>query len=169
MSTIIQLEQRIQQLETLLEKHRTCPIYNVLTRTGLEEVWQNSKKIPDLAIAFLDIDDLKIANNELGQYEANKRIADAFGYARSNEIIKIGRFFYGDEAVILAPASEIIKPCERIQSALIEREMSATFAIVSYAGEPDLAEATKRANQLVQDCKLIKKGVIYNFLESEND
>lgn len=169
MTTIAELElQKLQnqvaELEATLEKHRICPVYGVLTRTALEEVWQRQKQIADLAIAFLDVDDLKFANTELGQYEANKRLAEAFSLARKGEVI--GRFYYGDEIVILAPATEIFKPCDRILSALKERGMSATVAIVPYRGQESLTDATEEANSLVQACKNVRKGKVYNFLNT---
>ncbi|BAS55310.1 GGDEF domain-containing protein [Leptolyngbya boryana NIES-2135] len=162
MSTIAELQEQVATLKQTLEKYRVCPVYNVLTRPALEEAWSEQKKIPGLAIGFLDIDDLKRMNDELGQHESSRRIAEAFAMARESEVI--GRFYSGDEVAILAPASEILKPCERILSALKERGLSATIVIVPYKGEESLADATKEANDLNQACKGVRKGKIYNFL-----
>lgn len=164
MLNLTDLEQEIQRLESLLDKHRTCPVYNVLTRTALEEVWTGCKKQEDLAIAFLDIDNLKQHNSRLGQHEANKRIAEAFGMARQSEILycHVGRFYYGDEIVILAPLQEIQKPVNRIQLALREREMSATGAIIPYLGEASLTDAVKLANSIVEYLKKEnRRGVVF--------
>jgi len=163
MDTIAQLQHKIQELELTLDRHRICPVYGVYTRTALEEFWPAQKQVKGLAIAFIDIDDLKLKNTELGQYKANRRIAEAFSEARQGEVI--GRFFYGDEIVILAPADEIMKPCDRVLLALQEREMSATITITPYRGEPSLTDATKEANELNQACKQLGKGKIYSFLD----
>jgi GGDEF domain-containing protein len=168
--TTIELESKIAELEAKLEKHRICPVYNILTRTGLEEIWEKYKSIEDLAIAFIDIDDLKKANTELGQHEANGRISKAFSLVRTYELIntwhfEIGRFYYGDEAIIIAPASDIIKPCERLLSCLKSHCMSATITICKYTGEAELTDAVVDANVMNQICKKQGKGRIYNLLQ----
>jgi GGDEF domain-containing protein len=159
---ITELQNRVKELEQTLQRHRICPVFNILTRPALEEEWEHVRHTPNLAIGFLDIDDLKLKNNELGQYETSKRIAEAFALARKDEIF--GRFYSGDEAAIVATADEIVAPCERILNALKERGLSATIVIVPYKGEELLSDATKEANDLNQAMKSVRKGKIYNFL-----
>lgn len=167
--TIAELLLKCQELEEKLGKHRVCPVYSVLTRTGLEEVWEKFKEVPDLAIAFIDIDDLKKKNDELGQYEANKRLSEAFKTVRAKELLplcdfEIGRFYYGDEAIIIAPSGDILKPCERLQSALRERQMSATIAVLKYTGQVELTDAVADANAVCAIAKRQGKNRIYSFL-----
>lgn len=151
-------------LKRQIKIHRTCAVYGILTRTALEEDWARQKQIPDLAICFMDIDDLKLRNLELGQDEANYRINQAFSVARSSEVI--GRFFSGDEFLILAPKDQIAIACDRVMVALLANGMSATAAIVLYEGQETLAESVREAGDLVAQGKSIKKGETYNFLPS---
>lgn len=160
MVNVTDLEKRIQELEALLNKHRICPVFEILTRTALEEIWEECDK-ENLAIAFLDIDNLKFHNSKLGQYECNKRIAEAFSLARKSEC-HIGRFYSGDEIVILASLHEIQKPVNRIQKALQEKGMSATGAIIPYFGETSFSEAVKLANSIVEILKTKnRRGVVF--------
>ena len=153
-------------LKRQIRDYRTCAVYGILTRTALEADWTKQKQIPYLAIAFLDIDDLKLRNADLGQDETNRRIAKAFSLARSGEVIEVvGRFFSGDEFVILATKDEIVAACDRLMTALSDQGMGATAAIVLYKGQETLAEAVREAGDLVARCKTIKKGRTYNFLE----
>ena len=153
-------------LKRQIRDYRTCAVYGILTRTALEADWAKQKQIERLAIAFLDIDDLKLRNAELGQDETNRRIAKAFSLARSGEVIEVvGRFFSGDEFVILAPTANIFSACNRLMTALSDQGMSATAAIVLYKGQETLAESVREAGDLVARCKAIKKGRTYNFLD----
>jgi|GEM_PF-1645838 len=146
--------------------HRTCAVYGVLTRTALEEDWTEQRQTPDLAICFFDIDYLKILNTELGQDETNRRINQAFSVARSNELIKLGRFFSGDEFLILAPKNQIVAACDRVMAALGDHGISATAVVVLYEGQETLADAVRKAGDLVTQCKAKEKGKTYNFLPS---
>ena len=156
------------ELKRQIKTHRTCAVYGILTRTALEADWTEQKQIAGLAISFLDIDDLKLRNAELGQDETNRRINQAFSMARSGEVIEVvGRFFSGDEFVILAPKDQIVAACDRLMTALSNQGMSATAAIVLYKGQETLAESVREAGDLVARCKAIKKGRTYNFLPIE--
>jgi len=158
---IKKLQEKIKYLETRLEKHLICPIYGVYTRTALEELWEKGKQIEELAIAFIDIDDLKLHNSKLGQFETNRILSIVFSNVRKEEII--GRFYYGDELIILSDKNHIIKPCQRVMEGLAVYNMSATITIGNYKGEKDLSEAVKEVNDLNQYYKTIKKATIYNF------
>lgn len=144
--------------------HRTCAVYGVLTRTALEEDWKYQRLIEDLAICFFDIDYLKLLNTELGQDETNRRINQAFSLARRDEVI--GRFFSGDEFVILAPKNQIVAACNRVMKALNKNGISATAVVVLYEGQETLADAVRKAGDLVTQYKAKEKGKTYNFLPS---
>lgn len=162
-SEVTALKDKIAALERQLAFHRTCPVYGILTRSAVEEAWEQQKRLPNLAIAFLDIDDLKQKNSELGQDETNRRINAAFAMARSGEVL-VARFFSGDEFVILTPRSQIVRACDRAMTALRDRGVGATATIVQYGGEESLADAVRDAAELNSQCKLVRKGEIYNFL-----
>ena len=153
------------KLKRQIKIHRTCAVYGILTRTALEEDWARQKQILNLAIAFFDIDDLGVKNKELGQDETNRRINQAFSMARRDEVI--GRFFSGDEFLILAPKDQIAIACDRVMVALLANGMSATAAIILYEGQETLAHAVRKAGDLVTQGKAKGKGRTYNFLAVE--
>lgn len=150
----------IIHLQAQIKRYQTCPTYGILTRAGLEDEWLTARLIPGLAIAFFDLDNLKHANTTLGYEEVDRRLFEVFSLARRGEIF--GRFFSGDEFVLLAPMYEIEKPVARIMEALKERGLSATVAIAPHSGEESLAAATKTASQKVQELKSCNnRGVVY--------
>lgn len=159
---IVALQSQIVALEHRLATYRICPLFGILTRTAIEEIWSQQKTLPNLAIGFLDVDDLKHVNLALGYDEVNKRLAEAFRLVREGETI--ARFFSGDELIILAPQSSILAICHRVQAALKSQGMSATIVATLYQGQDSLAEAAQSANRLVQQCKLTGKGQVYDFL-----
>jgi len=163
---VASLKNLVLKLQAQVEFHRTCAVYGVLTRTALEEDWEYQRLIKDLAICFFDIDELKSLNKELGQDETNRRINQAFSAARSNELIKLGRFFSGDEFLILAPKNSILAACDRVMQALNRNGIYATAAVVLYEGQETLSESVREAGDLVAQCKTFskRKGKVSSFL-----
>jgi GGDEF domain-containing protein len=168
MQTFQELQDKIVELEQKLERYKMCPIYNILTRTALEDIWEDYREKDNLAIAFIDIDDLKIVNSDIGQNEANKKISKAFSEVRRSELVnfEIGRYFSGDEFVILANANDIEKPCKRLLTAFKNAGMSVTIVIMNHTGETTLTDAVIDANTVNQIAKKQGKGRIYNFLNT---
>jgi GGDEF domain-containing protein len=167
MQSFQELQDKIVELELKLERYRMCPIYNILTRTALEDIWEDYREQDNLAIAFIDIDDLKIVNSDIGQHAANQKIYKALSVVRQNELVnfEIGRYFSGDEFVILANANYIEKPCKRLLTAFKSVGMSITIVIMRYTGETTLTDAVIDANTVNQIAKKQGKGRIYNFLD----
>ncbi|BAY20822.1 GGDEF domain-containing protein [Calothrix sp. NIES-2100] len=148
----------------IISKHEICPVYNIFTRAALEIRWKTIDKT-DLAIAFLDVDKLKQANQFYGQADCNNRLAKALSVLRGSERFEIsGRFYYGDEVVIIAPVKDIMKPVKRVQDALKANGLSATIAITRYNPEhKSLTDAVKPANKIVENLKAENiRGIVYS-------
>ena len=159
------LRAKIEALQSQLEEYRIDPVFKILTRRGLEESWSEIEDKRPLAIAYIDIDDLKVQNSTLGMNEVNKRVKNAFQYVRQNirksDTTLIGRYYSGDEMLIVCPEEEIENPCQRVTEGLKEQGLTATITITNYKGEDSLTEAVKYVNRENQRCKLIEKGKIY--------
>jgi GGDEF domain-containing protein len=139
----------------VINKYEICPVYNILTRVALEDRWESVKKCKEkLAIAFLDVDRLKEANQLYGQDICNEKLAKSFSVLRSSEKFHLsGRYFSGDEIAIIAPSHEICQPLRRVQQALKDNGLSATIAVTLYQQEKKLTDAVKRSNAIVERLK----------------
>jgi len=136
-----------------------CPTYQCLTRQGVDRSWKKiERRHTAKQVIFLDIDNMHRANELLGYQAVDCSIARSLKSVRSNELV--GRWYSGDEIVIVTNAQESQQTAERVQAAFQENGLSATFAIVACTS-PILEENTKRAAALVQAAKLIgNRGVI---------
>jgi GGDEF domain-containing protein len=159
--TVEELLARIAELEAKLDIHRRCPIFNILSRTGVEENWEHRKHEENIAIAVIDIDDMKYANTNYGYDEVNERIKKSFSVVRESNLLTVGRLFNGDEMIIIAPQHEILHPCKRLLQAFKDNGMSVTIVITPYRGQDTLKEATAEANKLMMLRKQEQKGTIY--------
>lgn len=149
----------------IVKRHEICPVYHILTRTALELRWNRVKCQKGLAIAFADIDNLKLANESYGYDGANERLSKALSVLRKRDLFA-GRFFSGDEFVIVAPAKDIHKPVDRLVVALRENGLSATIAIAHYNGEDTLTDAVAQTSDTVKTLKSHGiRGIIFNQIE----
>jgi GGDEF domain-containing protein len=140
-----------QQFRRTIATLTTCPIYGCLTRQGVDMEWARWRdRQPKPCIIFFDIDGMKEANTAWGYSEVNRRIAAVMSQIRSNE--RSGRWFSGDEIVIICPESEAYQTADRIRLAFIEQEMGATFAIAPCIS-PLLEECVQPASDAVQVAK----------------
>ncbi len=164
--TIELLTKEIEALRSQLARYQIDKTFGIFTRNALEDIWEEIDK-KELAIAYIDIDDLKKHNSTDGMDAVNTKIkravSKAFSQVRGSERFNkaIGRYYSGDEMVIICPLAEISFPCQRVMDSLKEDGMSATITITPYKGEKTLTEAVKYVNDENQKCKLIGKGQIY--------
>jgi len=142
-----------QQARRTIATLTTCPIYGCLTRQGVDMEWERRRdRQPKPCIIFFDIDGMKEANTAWGYSEVNLRIAAVMSQIRSNEL-RSGRWFSGDEIVVICPESEAYQTADRIRMAFIEQEMGATFAIAPCIS-PSLEECVQPASDAVQLAKV---------------
>jgi diguanylate cyclase (GGDEF)-like protein len=141
---LIDLSKRIGQMSV-------CPTYQCLTRQGVDRRWQKVKiNRQGMHVIFLDIDNMHKANELWGYAEVDAKIARSLKQVRQNELV--GRWYAGDEIVLICNATESYQTAERIQLALESNGLSATFGIAT-CDSPLLAENAKRAADLVQAAK----------------
>jgi len=133
-----------------IEALTTCSTYGCLTRQGIDLNWQKRGN-KALSVIFFDIDKMKEANTEWGYTEVNRKISAVLSQIRSDEIV-LGRWFSGDEIVILCLPSEAERAAQRLQQTFISEGMSATFAIAPCTHN-DLAANVKPASDAVQAAK----------------
>lgn len=103
-----------------------------LTRPALEIMLEsiNDRLFnPSSSLVFLgfDIDGMKAANTLYGEPSTNERLNRSFDTVRAYDI---GTVWSGDEYVIVVESSDAIGLASRLQSALHDNDLSATFVIV---------------------------------------
>lgn len=127
------------------------PTYGVLSRQGLERRWNRlSRHYQRYSAIFLDLDKIHVLNQQLGYAEVDRRIRQAFACLRRSEIC--GRWYSGDEIVLLVPHHEAGAAAHRIQAALADLGLSATFGVCPCQSR-DLPSNVKGAATLVQQRK----------------
>ena len=125
-STIRQLSDTNQQLEQLLMLDEKTGLYNFREfRRRLREEWARALRYEDpLSIVFLDIDDFKAVNDELG-HQVGDRVLVEFatlvaGGARANDV---AARYGGEEFSIILPHTDgemAVRVAERIRRAVRE-------------------------------------------------
>lgn len=137
--------------DEMIEKLAHDESYGCYTRQGLVLVaWP---QIADKAtyIIFADLDDIHRLNSELGYAEVDLRIHKALK-VRSSDAMAIGRYFSGDEIVWIISDGDPQGMVNRLQEALNEQGLSATFGIAPVVSKV-LHENVEPATIQVQEAK----------------
>jgi GGDEF domain-containing protein len=122
------------------------PAYGCLTRHGLTRAYR-----PSSDVLFLDIDDMHSLNARHGYGEVDRRIATALRATTRNGEVLIGRWYSGDELVVLCPGGTGPHIARRLDAALAAEGISATLAIATRT--QTLAAAVATASATVQQQK----------------
>lgn len=133
-------DQTIQQLSV-------DPSYEILTRPALSLKLQQTDNARFLI--FIDIDDLFIVNDRISHDEANRKIAAALKI-RSTDVLLSGRWYSGDELVIILSGSPAVV-CRRLKKSFQDQGLSITCAWVEFNG--DLVACVKAAKAKVDAAK----------------
>jgi GGDEF domain-containing protein len=136
-----EMEAHIRMLESMVAKLSTDPSYGILTRQALE-LDLSAREEEVNFIAFLDVDYLHDFNSRFGHEEANRRIRSAL-HLRSGDVIVSGKWYSGDEIVILLSGNPEAF-CDRLRASFVAEGMSITIAASPYTGN------------LVQDVEVAK-------------
>lgn len=106
------------------------PAFGMLTRAGLDARLDRLSSAVD--ILFVDIDQVHELNTRLGYNEVDRLIRSAF-VMRSGDAIIVGRWYSGDEIIVVAPTGDGQGLAERLQLRLGAVGLSATIAVASAA------------------------------------
>lgn len=142
-----ELEKRIAELESKIEKLSIDPAYGIMTRAALDlEIALLSGA---RSIVYLDIDYLHKLNSEIGHAASDEKIRRAL-QIRSSDILLKARWYSGDEIIIILsgdPEAFI----HRLEEAFALEGMTATFGFADFSS--DYAEAVKIAKSQVDQSK----------------
>jgi len=104
MTTLAQLQARIDELETENNTLKYDAGFGILTRGGLEI--EARKLTGDLYAVFVDLDGIHALNEKLGSYEAvDALVRKAFSMRRDDLVLAIsGKWKSGDEVLFIVRA-----------------------------------------------------------------
>jgi GGDEF domain-containing protein len=127
--------------------------YGCLTRSGIERIFR-----PGSDVIFLDLDAIHALNTRHGMPEVDRRIARALAATTRRGEIVAGRWYSGDELVVLAPAGVGVHVAGRLAAALAVEGMSACMAVIPAAER--LASAAQQGLEDVQAQKRARAGTL---------
>lgn len=151
---IKELERQNRELRDVVDYLYFDRSYGILTRGAIELEIRHSKKELLKYLVYLDIDYLHEFNNKVGHDEANNRIRRALHF-RSSDLVICGRWYSGDEIVIIIDGDPLAF-CARLGESFSREEMSATTAFVPFSGR--ILEDVKKAKKIVDE-KKAKRGI----------
>jgi diguanylate cyclase (GGDEF)-like protein len=156
----------LQRLQ--IKQLHLCSSYGCLTRQGVDAQWQRHKNKSNQSLIFLDLDKIHDLNEKWGYTVVDAKIKASLK-CRKNELL--GRWYSGDELIIIVPTQEALATCNRIQNQLENNGLSGTFAIVPInKNNKHISDAVKKASALVQSAKLNdNRKVIINWDKSYVD
>jgi len=112
------------QLLTELAELKHDKSFGILTRPALEI--EHRKQSDAVTVIFLDLDHIHNLNEQIGHEAVNRRIKKALRI-RSNDIVLTGRWYSGDEIVLLIKG-DVTGTLNRLQNNLTKNGLSATIA-----------------------------------------
>jgi len=124
---------KINELEQQVERLRIDPTFGCLSRQGLDELL-TSTSLDGKVVVFFDLDKMHELNEVYGYQEVDRRIRAVLAQFRASEVV-VGRWYSGDEIVLIVPYSEQDAVVNRLKVALDSQELSATIALSPISGE----------------------------------
>lgn len=135
--------QLLKELQAL--KHDKA--FGILTRPALEI--EHRKQSSAVAVIFLDLDHVHALNEQIGHEAVNRKIKHALKL-RSNDIVLTGRWYSGDEIVLLVKGNAQ-GISNRLQTSLVKHGLSATIATAPLTKQ--LTKAVEIAKAKVENSK----------------
>lgn len=125
-------------------------VFNILTRQACDRFWDDVVDRESKSVIFLDLDFMHDLNATYGYSVVDEKIKSAMSEFRSHEIC--GRWYSGDEFILIAPTSEVKQVCDRLHTEFNAQGISITVG-ASPIRESNLKANVEIASKLVQDLK----------------
>lgn len=134
---------------------RIDPTFKILSRPAVERQTRRSGEM-----VFLDLDNMRTLNSQLGYQEVDRRIRESMAKVRTGEVIP-GRWYSGDEIVLFCGQDEGLLTAKRLSNVFRNSGLTATMAIAPFT-QGDWRAAVKAAADRVQMVKKTgDRGSIY--------
>lgn len=135
------------QNRMLSSNHLGCltrPALDIMLDDMSDRVYDTSSQ---LVFVGWDIDGMKQANAQWGETGVNDRLLKAYNSIRSTDLsMSIGTVWSGDEYMAIVDSYDAIGMAQRVQSALHDNGLSATFVIIDprdYANWRDTVDSQR--------------------------
>ena len=154
---LLGFEREMEELKSEVRRLSWDESFGMLTREGI--VREVSRSRQRLAVAFLDLDGIHRLNSAIGYEAVNERIRRVFETCRKSDLVKAGRYFSGDEVLVLAPEKDALKAALSRLTRNAEKEgLSFTCAIGSWEpGKEELGKAIEGLSKRVLEMKQMAK------------
>ena len=128
--TLDDLYREITRLEAALQDAEHDPLWDILTRNGVDRRLTETQ--PGYDVIYADLDYLHERNETLGSDEVDRRMQQALRL-RAADLLLAGRWKRGDEVLFLAAAGTGTGAALRLLAALRAVDLSATCCVVPQA------------------------------------
>lgn len=116
------------------------PAFGMLSRAGVDARLRGVKGAYD--VLFIDLDHV----HELGYPAVDARVRAAFQLRRGDAQL-IGRWYSGDEILVIAPAGDGVGLAQRLAQRLAAQGLSATIAVAGGGAQRAIAQAAAEVQQ----------------------
>jgi GGDEF domain-containing protein len=142
----------VLRLRRQVERMGYDPAFGCLTRQGAER--RASALRGPHEVVFFDLDDMRRLNARWGYAEVDRRVRAALAAVRVRQAdLVVGRWYSGDELFAVVPAGTGVGLCRRLEAALAQEGLSATFGVVLW--RETLATSVEAASRLVRTAKAV--------------
>jgi GGDEF domain-containing protein len=155
--SVAQLQAEIEALNSLVRELSEDPSFGILTAPALRRRVADMDPDPTLAAVYLDVDNMKSANELYGLPDVDRRIRAALA-VRSSDCLVMGRWHLGDEIGAIVPWVDASGFCDRLLAAFYAQGLSCTIA-VQKVGQLSVKDAIGQAGLLCHKTKMTSKGV----------
>lgn len=147
----------LHQLQAKCERLSISRWFGCLNRNGLDEAI-TGMDFGGLALVYLDVDDLKKANERWGKPNASARIAQAIKM-RSNDLV-YGQWFSGDEFAAFVPIDSAYDFAMRWQANFKRVEMRVSICIAPITANASVDRLADQCDDRLTQLKSVAKGFI---------
>lgn len=147
----------LHQLQAKCERLSISRWFGCLNRNGLDEAI-TGMDFGGLALVYLDVDDLKKANERWGKAQSSARIAQAIKM-RSNDLV-YGQWFSGDEFAAFVPIDSAYDFAMRWQANFKAADMSVTICVAPIIANASIERLADQCDERLTQLKTFAKGFI---------
>jgi predicted signal transduction protein with EAL and GGDEF domain len=156
-TTTLSTQKQLAALQAQCKRLATSVAFGCLTRNGLDEAIAGMD-FSGLCLVYMDVDDLKLANERWGKSIVNQKITQAL-HMRNNDII-IGQRFSGDEFAAFVPQDDAYEFAMHWQSKFRAVELGVSICITPIKLGASIEQLGDACDERLTIVKKYAKGLI---------
>ncbi len=147
----------LYQLQAKCQRLSVSRWFGCLNRNGLDEAIYGMD-FGGLALVYIDVDDLKLANNQWGKIDSSARIAQAIKM-RGTDVV-FGQWFSGDEFAAFVPVDYAYAFAMHWQANFKSVDMSISVCIAPIVLGVSIERLADQCDERLTEVKKFAKGLI---------